>query len=288
MDLFKGDFSLKNCCRLLSLSRSSYYYQQSRPTLNQKYGYLKNDLKKVITDNPVYGYRRIKDALKNEHQQLINHKPLLKLLKDWDLSLKRSIRHKKPSGIEDILKEMGEQVNLLRTLKEDEIEPLKLFQTDFTKIAIECGSVYLFPYLDFKTKVVAGAYVSLDPTSEAALKAYGILKRFAKQQNIPMKEVIIHQDQGAVFTSYDYIGALVGDDITPSYSRVGKPQDNPGMEAFFGRLKDEWKNVFATAKNLDELTELVYEAIKYYNCKRIHSKTNGLSPINNLATILTS
>ncbi len=256
--------------------------------MEQKYSYLKKDLQLVISDNPAYGYRRIKQALENEHHQLINHKPLLKLLKDWNLGLKRHIRHKKPSGIEALLKEMGAQVNILSTLHEDEIEPLKLYQTDFSHIAAECGTVYLFPYLDFKTKIVAAAYVALNPDSQAALNSYKTLKHFTKKYAVKMNKVIIHQDQGAIFTGYEYVSALVLDDVTLSYSRVGKPQDNPGLESFFGRLKNEWKDVFATAKDVYELTELVYEAVKYYNEKRIHSKTNGLSPMNNLPTILTS
>lgn len=272
----------------MELPRSTYYYQQSRPTLKQKYNHLKQSLFEVVSDNPCYGYRRIQQALKNEYQQLINHKPLLKLLKDWKLGLKRNIRHKKPSGIETILKEMGPQANILRTLRPDEIEPLRLYQTDFSEIAAECGKVYLFPCLDFKTKIVASAYVSLSANTEAALNAYQTLKQFTKKYGVKMNEVIIHQDQGTTFTSYEYVSALVSDDVTPSYSRVGTPGDNPGMESFFGRLKQEWKNVFASAKDIDELTELVYTAIKYYNEKRIHSGTNGLSPFNNLPTILTS
>lgn len=68
------------------------------------------------------------------------------------------------------------------------------------------------------------------------------------------------------------------DGITLSYSRKGTPQDNPEMESFFGRLKDEWKMVFAEANSFEELQPLVAKAIRYYNTSRIHSKLNGMSP----------
>jgi len=208
------------------------------------------------------------------------------LLHEWDLALKRNIRKKRPSGIEVILKEMGPQANILKTLSEDEIEPLKLFQTDFTAFYAEAGKIYLMPYLDYKTKIVAAYHISLHPDAEAAVKTCNGLKLFLKQREIPTNEVIVHQDQGSPYTSYDYVTALVSADITPSYSRVGTPGDNPGMESFFGRLKSENENLFASAKNIPELIAFVEEAIRYYNYERIHSKTNGCSPINNLPTIL--
>ncbi len=286
MDKFRQEFSVLLCCLVLNISRSTYYASQKKISLSEKYEYIKNDLTKVIEDNSFYGYRRIKDALKNEYNQLINHKPLLKLLREWNLALKRNVKKKRPSGIEGALKEMGSQVNILRTLNEDEIEVFKLFQTDFTTIYTEFGKVYLMPYLDHKSKIVASYELSMNATAQTAIRAYEKLKLFLKEQDIKTSEIIVHQDQGKPYTSYEYVSALISNDITLSYSRVGTPGDNPEMESFFGRLKDEWKSVFASAKTFEELKELVEGAIKYYNYHRIHSKTNGKSPINNLPTIL--
>jgi len=98
------------------------------------------------------------------------------------------------------------------------------------------------------------------------------------------ENIIIHQDQGSSYTSYEYVSALVSDDVIVSYSRKGTPGDNPGMESFFGRMKVEQETMFATAKNKQELVELVKESIRYYNYERIHSQTNGRSPMNNLPT----
>ncbi len=286
MDKFKSEFPIKLSCQLLELSRSSYYYQAQRISLSEKYDYLKPDLEAVISKDPKYGYRRIHDALKNQYGQLINHKPLKKLLKEWDLALKRTIRKPKPSDIQTILKEMGPQTNLLMSLSEEEIEPLKFYQTDFSEIAAPCGSVQLIPYLDFKSKIVAGAHVGLRKDTQAALAAYAELKKFLKEHGIDQNEIIIHQDQGSPFTSYEYVSDLVLDDVTPSFSRVGRPGDNPGMESFFGRFKEDWAHIFATAADIDELIALVWEAIRYYNYERIHSKTNGVSPMKNLPAIL--
>lgn len=271
---------------MLNLRRGTYYYQAGRLTLDEKYAHARKNIEAVIDKDPKYGYRRIYDALKTDHQRLINHKPLQKLLRHWDLALKRAVKRPRPSGIAVILKDLGPRANLLMRMAEEEIEPLKLYQTDFTEIVARCGKIFLIVFLDHKSKVVAGAAVGLRADTPLAKAAYAEMKRFLKQHEISPKDIIVHQDQGGPFISYEYVGALVSDDVTPSYSRVGTPGDNAEMESFFGRFKSDWSDVFATARDMTELNELVWEAIRYYNHERIHSRTNGTSPLNNLPTIL--
>jgi putative transposase len=286
IDEFREEFSVQRCCQALELPRSTYYASQNRISMADKYDHLKNDLEQVIRRNPAYGYRRIQSALKNEYGRNINHKPLQKLLHEWDLALKRNIKKSRPSGIESILKEMGGQANILRTLKEEEIEPFRVFQTDFTEFYTETGKIYLMPYLDYRTKVVVAYHISLNADASAAVTALKKLKLFLKVQGIPLDEIISHQDQGSPYKSYDYVSALVLDDMTPSFSRVGMPGDNPGMESFFGRFKSENKNLLASARDIPELITIIEVKLRYYNHLRIHSKTNGRSPINNLPIIL--
>jgi transposase InsO family protein len=50
------------------------------------------------------------------------------------------------------------------------------------------------------------------------------------------------------------------------------------MESFFGRLKDEWADVFAAAQSESEAIELIDKAISYYNKKRRHSALEYLAP----------
>ena len=286
MDELKNEFSIKLCCHLLDLPRSTYYYSnRHHVSLTDKYGYLEKDIKQIISDNSAYGYRRIKDNLKNEYGKNINHKLLRKLLREWGLSLSRQIKKRKPSGIESILNELGPRVNILKTLKEEEIEVFSVFQTDFTSIKTEIGTLYLMPLLCYKSKIVVAHALSDSADAETALRAYDDLKTFLKKQRLSTEGIIIHQDQGSAYISYVYVSALVSDDVIPSYSRKGTPGDNPGVESFFGRLKVEQETVFSSARNKQELIELVKESIRYYNYERIHSKTNGRSPMNNLPTI---
>lgn len=74
---------------------------------------------------------------------------------------------------------------------------------------------------------------------------------------ILLSKVVFHQDQGLVFKSYEYVGELIKNNISLSYSRQGRQSDNPEMDSFIGRFKDEWQEVFWEAKSLEELKSLV-------------------------------
>lgn len=59
---------------------------------------------------------------------------------------------------------------------------------------------------------------------------------------------------------------------------MATPSDNHGMEGFFGRLKDEWADVFAAAQTESEVIELTKDALSYYNEKRRHSAIDYFAP----------
>ena len=62
-------------CRLLGISKKSYYYSQSPDErLRRRYCKLKGLIMGIIEENPSYGYRRLKKALAEMHGTLVNHK----------------------------------------------------------------------------------------------------------------------------------------------------------------------------------------------------------------------
>lgn len=270
------------------MAKGSYYtHKDKESTLTEKYQYLRKRLIKIVTKNPAYGYRRIQLELKKGKEPvIINHKPLKKLLKLWGLSVLRRIKGRKKSGIEKILEFLGEKVNLLRRLKK-RISLFELFYTDFTRLVYKGGERILWfcPYLEAKTKGITGYGLSKSPDSQTALWGYRQTKMFVKRNKGEMEKAIIHQDQGSPFKSYDYVGELVKDGVTLSYCRKGKFEDNPEMESFFGRFKDEWKKVIFEAKDEKEVKAIVKKRIKYYNQGRIHSN-HGCSPFEFLKKLL--
>lgn len=281
---FSRQHSVLLGCQILNIERSTYYRQKDKADFSAKYEHLKETVKEIIVKNPKYGYRRILSALSKKNIKL-NHKTLRKLLKIWGLNLLRKTRKPRVNGIEQILEELGPAVNLIKRLAPETIKAFQIIYTDFTEILSKSGKLYLIPFLDHLTKKVIGYAVSKNPNLETVRVGLKIAETFLKRKGINLSKVVFHQDQGSVFKSYEYVGVLIRNNISLSYSRKGRPSDNPEMESFFGRLKDEWREVFYEAGSLEELKLLVDQAISYHNQDRIHSKLNGQSPdefINNL------
>lgn len=90
--------------------------------------------------------------------------------------------------------------------------------------------------------------------------------------------MLCHQDQGAQFTSYEYVEEVLKNNITLSYSTPGTPTENPGQESFFGRLKDEGKDEFMEMETFKELKKLISKKISYYNNRRLHTSLKLQSP----------
>jgi len=74
---------------------------------------LKELIIKIIKKDPSYGYRRIKKALEERYNVVVNHKLLLKLLRIWGLLLKRKIRKPKRYWIHTVLDFLQLRANIL-------------------------------------------------------------------------------------------------------------------------------------------------------------------------------
>lgn len=272
---FMGAYGLNRCLGILGVAKSTYYYQLKRDEPLSKYEYLKATITKVIEDNPAYGYRRIKHELLGLGI-VLNHKPLRKLLKAWKLTLNRKIKHKAKSGIAKILDELGFRVNLLLGAEAPGL--FEVVFSDITEIRFAQGKVYLGASLEAVSRRLIGYSVSRSPDSGLVVGVCRQAKAYLKKLGVNLSGVIFHQDQGSVYTGYDYVGELIKDGVKVSYSRVATPSDNPGMESFFGRLKDEWADVFAAAQSESEVIELINRALLYYNQKRRHSSIDYFAP----------
>jgi len=112
-----------------------------------------------------------------------------------------------------------------------------------------------------------------------ALQAWQRAKSTFQEYDIPYVGMIIHHDRDAVFTSYDWTGQLlVKDHVRVSYA-LGGAKDNPEMESFTGRFKEENHSLFLDAQSLAELAAIVDERMRYYNMERRHSAIDYQSPM---------
>jgi len=262
----------------LEISKYSFYHSQDKiSSLKEKYSDLKPKIEKIIQDNPAYGYPRIKFALKENYQIRINHKLLLKLLKIWGLSLKRKIRKPKPTFIQKILDYLQSRANLLRKAKITNC--FQAIVSDMTIIKSKFGQAYLFVHMDIYGKIIYGWNLSQSPNTEnLILSLKQTIRKLKKFKIKDLNRIIFHQDRGSVYTSAEYVSAILNQNSIISYSKKGEPGDNAVNEAFFSRLKEEWRDIFAEAENFQELKKLIIKAIKYYNTKRYHTSIEMQTP----------
>ena len=89
----------------------------------------------------------------------------------------------------------------------------------------------------------------------------------ALKQRFPEHEMILHSDQGSVYSSKKYNELLPMYNVIRSMSRAGTPTDNAAMEAINGWIKAELFTDFHVTGDRDVAAE-VDEYIVFFNEQR--------------------
>jgi len=181
--------------------------------------------------------------------------------------------------VKEILESLADRVNLL--IRTKVTTPFQAMSSDITKIIYNHGKseAYLAVHKDVLGQMVYG--YALDETMETKLVLASFKQALATIKKLLGKipdELLQHQDQGSQYTSYDYVQCVLKTKIILSFSTPGTPTENPGQESFFGRLKDENKDVFLEMETFVDLKRLIDKRITYYNNRRLHTSLNLQSP----------
>jgi len=275
-----GLFSISRICKLTGLSKNTYYdHKHPDERFTDKFNHLKIKIRKIIKDNNAYGVKRIQRALSDNYKIEIGRDALGRLLKIWSLGLSRKLRTSKKSVVKEILESLADRVNLL--IRTKITEPFQAMSSDITEIVYNHGKckAYLAVHKDVLGQMVYG--FALGKTMETKLvitsfkQALATIKKLLGK--VP-KDLLQHQDQGSQYTSYEYVQYVLKSKLILSFSTPGTPTENPGQESFFGRLKDENKDLFLEIETFEDLEKLINKRISYYNNKRLHTSLNLQSP----------
>jgi transposase len=252
------------------IARSTYYYHIKRERSTDKYITVKHEITKIYEKNlQRYGYRRITYKLREKGIK-INHKTVLRLMRELGLRGKaqNNGRYNSYKG------EAGKTAENLynRDFKAD--NAYEKLSTDVTQFKV-CGSrVYLSPVMDLYNDEIQAYSVSL----RADLKQIEeMLERLRKK--LPKgARPILHSDQGWQYRHAEYQKYLQDHNIRQSMSRKGNCLDNGAMESFFARMKVE---MYYGEKfdSVEEFIEKLHEYISYWNNERISLRLKGMSPV---------
>ena len=152
-------------------------------------------------------------------------------------------------------------------------KPNKVWVSDFTEIKINRAKFYLCVILDLFSRKVLAYRLSIRLNSNLALLTF----KDAYQNRGEPNDLLFHSDQGAQYTSIEFMNTLKALKIKQSFSNPGNPYDNAVMESFFATLKREEVHR-KKYKDYDDLKESISKYIIFYNNVRPHKSLNYLTP----------
>jgi putative transposase len=153
--------------------------------------------------------------------------------------------------------------------------PNQSWVSDITYIRTHEGFLYLATVLDLFSRRVVGW--SMDKNMDKHLVMKALL--MAVYQRQPKSTVMVHTDQGSQYGSADYLALMKEHNLKPSMSRRGNCHDNAVAESFFATIKKHIikKKIYSTRN--DAKAEIFNFIEMFYNPKKRHSHTGGISPV---------
>ena len=247
---------------LLNISRSSIYYQ---PTVDPEDILIMNAIDEIFTQYPFYGHRRIKPELKEEYGINVGKKRIISLMREMGLN---AIYPRKKLNLSDSNKQHKKFPYLLKNLPI--IQSNQVWGTDITYIKLKKNFVYLVAILDWYSRYVIAW--KLSPTLENIFCVQALKKA------LKINTADIHNsDQGAQYTSLNYINILEENEIRISMDGRGRCMDNIFTERLWRTIK--YENVYLNEyADIGEAEQGLNEYFKFYNEKRRHQSLDYKTP----------
>jgi len=156
--------------------------------------------------------------------------------------------------------------------------PFQVIVSDMTAFWIKNIYYELTLYFDAWNKEIVGYGLV---SNKGNIKSYydGLNQVLNKIKEEQIEEpIILHTDQGSVYSSCTYNNLLKDFNIQRSTSRAGTPTDNPVNESLNGWIKEELFIDF-DLKHSNDVSNLIKLYINYYNNERSSYALNYKTPI---------
>jgi putative transposase len=247
--------------RALGLARASFRYEPdpervARASRND--GDTKIQIRKLVQQEPRYGYKRISAVLRRGGER-INRKRVLRLYREEGLQLPRRRPRKRfyQSLFRRPLPACG---------------PNEVWCYDFLFDRTLPGeSIKFLPVLDEYTRESLAIEVDLQLGSDRVIE---VLERLVRERGAPKH---IRSDNGPEFIADQLRRWMRSRGIEPIYIEPGCPWQNGFVESFNGKFRDECLNM-ELFWNKEEAHVIVEDWRRRYNQERPHSALAYLSP----------
>ena len=260
---------------IMGVKRSGYYaWRKRRGTLN-RYEQDRLDLTKLLMEqhkkHKCYGYHNLAKIIREETGWVFSDNLAHKCCKYAGIrSMARRTYHS-TKGKEHIKYHNIVSGNWCAT------EPMQIVVSDMTLINTKHSKwEWTFAVDTYNNEIIASSISNKTGDPKPYIEVAKQVADKAKEQTRP---VILHTDQGAVYSSRAFHNAHSHcTNIIRSMSRVGTPTDNPIIEALNGWIKEELRIDFDIYHCVD-VPELIQNYITYYNTERPSVKCGRKSPV---------
>ena len=248
-------------CRLLSLARSSYYYEGASETPENLA--LMEIIDRLYLDHPENGSRMMVKVLARMGHA-VNRKRVQRLMNLMGI---HSLAPQKKTTIPH-----PEHVNYPYRLRGLTIDhPNHVWCADITYVPFKKGFLYLVAVMDWHSRKVLSWRLSNTMTPDFCVAA---LEEALALYGTPE---IFNTDQGSQFTAHAFIKVLCDAQVTISMDGVGRAIDNVFIERLWRTIK--YDHIYLNpAESGNALRDGLETFIEYYNEDRPHSALGDATP----------
>ena len=267
----QGAPSIEHLCQLGGVSRAGFYRFGEVRAPKRTEADLRDKIQKIALENRFYGYRRVCRDLWRIHGLKVNHKHVLRLMREDNLLCLRqkpfvpyttNSRHEFPIV-----------PNLTRGLVPTGLD--QIWVADITYVRLAGQFVYLAVVLDAFSRKVIGWALADHLEASLAIEALDM----ALTARNPAPGLIHHSDRGVQYACADYGEKLAERGVLISMSRAGNPYDNAKAERFMRTLKEEEVNGKTYASIDEARTDIGAFLETVYNRGRLHSALGYKPPV---------
>ena len=248
----------------MNINRSGYYKWVARKNTCNKYEQnrilLTQLLKEVHEKHKVYGYHNLANAVRRKTGLIFSDNLIHKCCKLAGIySISRKFKKPINQGKEHVV--FKNIINNNWNAK----KPFEVIVSDMTCF-YQKGIRYEWTYMldTYNNEILASSITNRQGSN---IPYYDCLNKLKDKISGQIEPLILHTDQGSVYSSKAFYEAHRCTNIKRSMSRAGTPTDNPIIESLNGWIKEELRIDFGL-KQSDNVFKLIEEYVYYFNYER--------------------
>lgn len=261
----------------MAVNRSGYYKWRSRRGKNNRYERNRKQLTKLLEEahkkHPSYGYHRLAHHISPQIELVFSHNLVHKCCKAAGIRSKARKYRSRKRGEESLKFPNRIKGNW------NAARPLEIVVSDMT-IFKHKGTQWEWTILldTFNNEILAHQATTVQGSNKPYYYCLDQLKLLLNKNEEQTPQVVLHTDQGAVYSSRAFSQAHKHYNIIRSMSRGGTPTDNPIIEALNGWIKEELYLDFGLA-SAEAVPALLDKYVYYFNHIRPAAALGYKSPI---------